>query len=102
MRIHQLSDQIDRRVCRNAIGTAGAALCVPMLTGEQQRGSGCGQPKGNEQQEEVTPAEDLMREHGVLKRVLLVYEEAIRSIDAKQDLPPDAVLMDLFSLLHHY
>jgi len=26
--------------------------------------------------EEVSPAEDLMREHGVLKRVLLVYGEA--------------------------
>jgi hemerythrin-like domain-containing protein len=32
-----------------------------------------------------------MREHGVLKRVLLVYDEAIRRIDAKQDLPPEAV-----------
>ena len=32
-----------------------------------------------------------MREHGVLKRVLLVYDEAMRRIDAKQDLPPDAV-----------
>ena len=32
-----------------------------------------------------------MREHGVLKRVLLVYEEGIRRIDAKQDVPPDAV-----------
>ena len=32
-----------------------------------------------------------MREHGVLKRVLLVYEEAIRRIDAKQDVPPEAV-----------
>lgn len=42
-------------------------------------------------EEEVSPPEDLMREHGVLKRVLLVYEEAIRRIDAKQDLPPDAV-----------
>jgi hemerythrin-like domain-containing protein len=32
-----------------------------------------------------------MREHGVLKRVLLVYEEAIRRIDARQDLQPDTV-----------
>ena len=32
-----------------------------------------------------------MREHGVLNRVLLVYEEAIRRIDAKRDLPPDAL-----------
>lgn len=41
--------------------------------------------------EEVAPAEDLMREHGVLKRVLLVYDEAIRRIDATQPLPPDPV-----------
>lgn len=43
------------------------------------------------EEEEIAPPEDLMREHGVLKRVLLVYEEAIRRIDAKQDLPPQAV-----------
>jgi hemerythrin-like domain-containing protein len=29
---------------------------------------------------EVTPAEDLMQEHGVLERVLLIYEEAARRI----------------------
>jgi hemerythrin-like domain-containing protein len=44
------------------------------------------------QQEEVSPAEDLMREHGVLKRGLLVYREAIRRIDANEELPPDPVL----------
>src|SRR6059036_3468648 len=32
-----------------------------------------------------------MREHGVLKRVLLVYDEAIRRIEAKEDVPPDAI-----------
>ena len=30
-----------------------------------------------------------MREHGVLKRVLLVYGEAIRRLDSGQDLPPE-------------
>src|SRR5437870_11470932 len=42
--------------------------------------------------EEISPPEDLMREHGVLKRILLVYGEAIRRIDAKQDLPPEEIL----------
>ncbi len=42
-------------------------------------------------EEEVGPPEDLMREHGVLKRVLLVYSEVLRRIDAKQDFPPDAL-----------
>ena len=41
--------------------------------------------------EEVSPAEDLMREHGVLKRVLLIYKESIRRINARQDFPPDAL-----------
>src|SRR4029078_9433375 len=47
--------------------------------------------QGN-QEEEVSPAEDLMREHGVLKRILLVYGEAIRRIDGNIDLPPDPIL----------
>ena len=42
-------------------------------------------------EEEVSPAEDLMREHGVLKRVLIIYGEAIRRLDANADLPPDTV-----------
>lgn len=44
-----------------------------------------------EQEEDVSPPEDLMREHGVLKRVLLVYDEAIRRIDARRELPPEPV-----------
>jgi hemerythrin-like domain-containing protein len=43
------------------------------------------------QEDEVAPPEDLMREHGVLKRVLLIYGEVLRRMDAKQDFPPDAL-----------
>jgi hemerythrin-like domain-containing protein len=39
-------------------------------------------------EEEVSPAEDLMREHGVLDRVLLIYEEGLRRLTLKQDLDP--------------
>ncbi|HYK41471.1 MAG TPA: hemerythrin domain-containing protein [Thermoanaerobaculia bacterium] len=35
---------------------------------------------------EVTPAEDLMREHGLLNRILLVYEEGVRRLEAGQSL----------------
>ena len=38
---------------------------------------------------EVSPPEDLMREHGVLKRILLIYGEAIRRIEGQEDLPPE-------------
>ena len=47
--------------------------------------------KKGEEEEEVSTNEDLMREHGILKRVLLVYEEIIRRISAKQDFPPQSV-----------
>jgi len=45
----------------------------------------------DKEEEEVLPAEDLMREHGVLKRVLLIYEEAIRRMTPNQELPVETV-----------
>ncbi len=47
--------------------------------------------KGDEEEAEVGPPEDLMREHGVPKRVLLIYGEALRRLDAKEDFPPEAL-----------
>src|SRR5207237_8963124 len=38
---------------------------------------------------EGSPPEDLMREHGVLKWILLVYGEALRRMEANEDLPPE-------------
>ena len=39
----------------------------------------------------VSPTEDLMREHGLLRRLLLVYGEAARRIAAQQPFPSDAL-----------
>lgn len=44
-----------------------------------------------EKEEEVAPAEDLMREHGVLKRILLVYDHVRDRIAAGASFPPEAV-----------
>ncbi|MCO5996078.1 hemerythrin domain-containing protein [Actinoallomurus rhizosphaericola] len=41
--------------------------------------------------EEVPPTEDLMREHGILKRVLLIYQEAERRLRNGTRLPPEAL-----------
>jgi hemerythrin-like domain-containing protein len=41
-----------------------------------------------EEEEEVAPGEDLMREHGVLNRLLLIYEEGLRRLDARRDFAP--------------
>lgn len=37
---------------------------------------------------EVSPVEDLMREHGGLNRILLIYEECQRRLQGKQDFNP--------------
>lgn len=42
-------------------------------------------------QEKISPVEDLMREHGVLNRVLIIYEEAIRRLAAGNDVPPESI-----------
>lgn len=47
---------------------------------------------GEKEEDKVSPPEDLMREHGVLKRILLIYGEAIRRMSANQELPVEVVL----------
>ena len=47
--------------------------------------------KQESKEEEVGPIEDLMREHGILRRVLLVYEEALHRLDTGKDLPSGVV-----------
>ncbi len=64
-------------------GTACLAGCASIKR-DKDRGEGGGE-------EEVSPAEDLMREHGVLKRVLLVYRECLRRMGAREELPPEAL-----------
>jgi len=39
-------------------------------------------------EERVTAPEDLMKEHGVLNRCLLIYEEGIRRVQAHEDISP--------------
>jgi hemerythrin-like domain-containing protein len=39
-------------------------------------------------EEKVTPPEDLMREHGILDRVLLIYEAGIRKFARTEDFDP--------------
>lgn len=42
--------------------------------------------------EEVSPAEDLMREHGVLERILLIYDEILwRRLPSGAEFPPEVL-----------
>jgi hemerythrin-like domain-containing protein len=71
----------------SALLLAGYAAASPGSGGNARNASA--NPK---EEEEVSPAEDLMREHGVLKRILLIYGEALRRIEANEELPPQALL----------
>ena len=44
-----------------------------------------GSPDGIDPEKGVTAPEDLMKEHGVLNRCLLIYEEAVRRLQEKQE-----------------
>jgi hemerythrin-like domain-containing protein len=69
---------------------AAPAVLIRPAFGAEEQGAG-EKPKeavtGNKE-EEVTPPEDLMREHGVLDRVLLLYEAGIRKFASNQDFDP--------------
>ena len=47
--------------------------------------------KPKKEEAEVAPAEDLMREHGVLRRVMFLYDDAARRLEAGEKAPLDAL-----------
>jgi len=74
-----------RAFLRTAASAAGLAL-AGCATGGAARGGQTQISSGNHQEAEVTPGEDLMQEHGVLERILLIYDEAARRIEHSEQL----------------
>ncbi len=74
---------------RNFIAAAGAMSMGLLLSGPGHLALAAGEPKPKE--EEIRPVEDLMREHGALRRVLLIYEEVRQGLETGKDLPPGVV-----------
>jgi len=67
-----------------AVGAAVVGgLIAPGAFAAEHRGK-----KEREAEGKVTPPEDLMREHGVLDRVLLVYEAGIAKFASNEDFDP--------------
>lgn len=77
----------DRRQFLAAIAT----LSVGTLNFTSGQLLGDDKPKDDKQEEseEVGATEDLMREHGILNRILLVYEEGLRRLREKQEVSPE-------------
>jgi hemerythrin-like domain-containing protein len=76
-----------------ALGISGLAAAAATAWGAESdaKRPAAGQKEAAVPDEDVSPPEDLMREHGVLKRVLLVYSECRHRLHAKQDVPPQAL-----------
>ena len=82
-----------RRGLVSVAAIAGAGFLV--------RRAGAAQTKGKSKPSDVNATEDLMREHGVLNRVLLVYEEVVRRIGAGS-LPTTGVLSSAAGIIQKF
>jgi hemerythrin-like domain-containing protein len=71
-----------RRTFIAGASTLIASSLVQPLSAVAQTKAAKKEPQKEE--EEVSTNEDLMREHGVLNRILLIYDDAIRRVQAKQ------------------
>ncbi len=79
------AERARRRFLKDAVGVGGAVLAAAA-------GFRASAAEQKEAEEAVSPTEDLMREHGVLRRVLLVYGEVIRQVDARQAVEAEPVV----------
>lgn len=84
------SKVMERRELLAGAAGMGAAWMVSSSPA-QARGVPITQKPGKKDPEEVSPMEDLMREHGLLARILLVYDEVLRRLSSSQEIPADIV-----------
>lgn len=88
----------DRRQFLVRAGLGSAALVVPFTAASAFQTA----KKGSEKkEEEVSPTEDLMREHGLLNRILLVYDHTEMRLNQKQDFDP-AVLASAADIIKRF
>jgi len=76
------SKRCTRRAVLEKLPLLGAAVALPLAASAEDKHG----------EEDVSTNEDLMREHGILKRVLLAYDEIIRRVHARHDFSPQSVI----------
>jgi hemerythrin-like domain-containing protein len=79
-------------ICKSGIFLGGAALLGPARVLAAER---------VEETVEVTPTEDLMQEHGVLRRLLLIYDDVASRLHQGQKFPLQA-LKDATGLIRSF
>ena len=81
-----------------------AAVFTPALayaSSQTKPGDKQGKPSDKKDDDKISPAEDLMREHGVLNRVLLIYDEHLRMLTEKQTFD-GSVLASAADVIRHF
>lgn len=87
---------------RGGLALAAAWLAQgPRALADQNASGEKKDDKEKPEAEDVLPAEDLMREHGVLSRVLLIYDDARRKLMAGNEFPPEA-LASAAGIVQHF
>jgi hemerythrin-like domain-containing protein len=82
---------------------AGAVLLVPALAlaaPQKPQAPDKNKSEGGDS-DKISPAEDLMREHGVLNRLLLIYDEHVRMLAAKRTFD-GSVLAGAADIVRHF
>jgi hemerythrin-like domain-containing protein len=79
------------------IATAAITRPLGLLAATAQANPG----NKTEEDKEISPAEDLMREHGALSRMLLIYEEIMARLSSGREFPLE-VLADAAGLIRRF
>ena len=94
-------------ICSRVEVRASAIIALPqsspkhLLLAANPASAASKKPKAKKEEEQVSPGEDLMREHGVLNRVLLIYDETIRRLEGQDD-PHVEVLAPAAGLIRRF
>lgn len=82
---------MDRRGFLKSAGAGGAAFlgAGALSWGRPERAP---VPRAGDEPGVMSPNEDLMQEHALLDRVLLIYEEAVRRLEGQKALDPDLLM----------
>jgi len=90
-----LENSSTRRNFLRQTSIAGAGLLAPLALAQQRAEE---KEKGDDK---ISPAEDLMREHGVLNRILLIYDHHLHLLGEKR--PFDgSILASVADIVRHF
>jgi hemerythrin-like domain-containing protein len=82
---------IDRRQILCSLASAGSLILLGCAHSTVAPGAPGGEHGAANAEAEVTPGEDLMQEHGILERILLIYGEAARRVEGTADVDVNVV-----------